>query len=102
MVTAKVLPGPCKFKAVVEASRANGHTIRIKIKSSCRHVKLLGDLLGKVDINECIKSFNDNPVLNLSKNVIPHPSCIIPAAILKCVEVEAGLALKENMAIVFK
>ncbi|MEM2194736.1 MAG: hypothetical protein QXY40_10705 [Candidatus Methanomethylicia archaeon] len=102
MVAVDVFPGPCRFKALIEVLMINDHEANIKIESSCRHIKLLGDLLCKVDIRECIKKFDDNLVLKLSRSIIPHPSCIIPIAILKCIEVEAGLALKENIAIVFK
>ncbi len=102
MVIADVSPGPCRFKAVIEVSMINHREANVKIKSSCKHAKSLGGLLGKVDVNECIGGYEDNLVLKLSKNVIPHSSCIIPVAILKCIEVEAGLALKENIAIVFR
>ena len=102
MVVAEVFPGPCKFKAMIKASRISNRTVRIKIESQCKHVKLLGDLLSEVDINECIRNFDDDLVLNLSKSIIPHASCIIPVAILKCIEIETGLALKENASIEFK
>jgi len=82
MVIAEVFPGPCKFEAVIEAPRASGRTIHVKIKNSYKHVKLLGVLLSEVDINKCIKSFDDNLALN-PKSMIPCSSRVIPIAISK-------------------
>ena len=102
MCTVVVEPGICGFRAEVEVKRENSQKARVAIKSECSQVLELNEMLHSLDLKDIFVSPRKNIVFALSEKAHCHASCPIPFAILKCAEIEMGLALPREVLITFK
>jgi hypothetical protein len=72
----------------------------LAIDSDCPTIQQLARELRQVDPMEEITYRGKGPrTLKLAREHCLHPSCPVPAGIIKAVEVEAGLALPKDVAI---
>ena len=99
MTRVEVNPGVCGFKATIIAKADDKGKIRIEIESECTYVQELADQLGELDPFEEWKSFYESTVFKSANTCINHTDCVIPTAILKAVNVEAGLALPADVTL---
>jgi len=99
MATAKIDPGICGFLATVR-TRPEGERCAVEIECDCEPIQKMAAAMPSVDPMEEIGFHRDGPLtLRMFAEHCPHPSCPIPAGILKAVEVECGLALPKNATI---
>lgn len=103
MKSVTINPGVCGFSTEVKASTEDGQTVRLEIISSCEHVKKLAELLGaEVDgYAVCFGKFGCGPVFDAAREACRHAACPVPTGIIKCIEVECGLALPQDVEIKF-
>jgi len=93
MTRAKVNPGICGFHAQIEVNM-DGDQCAVVIESGCPAMQRLCKELGPLDPFREISHRGDGPrTLQMAATVLPHPACPMPPAIIKAIEVEAGLAL---------
>ncbi|HRU04193.1 MAG TPA: hypothetical protein P5137_00290 [Candidatus Brocadiia bacterium] len=93
MTRATVKPGICGFTAKIEACM-DGDCCKIAIESNCPAIQRLCKELGPLDPFREITYRGEGPrTLQLASMVLPHAACAVPPAILKTIEVAAGLAL---------
>jgi uncharacterized protein DUF6951 len=100
----EVNPGICGLRTIieVEASESDPFLIRLRVESACNEVAKLGKKLGTVQALREISYRGDGPsILQAAAKNLKHPACVVPAAILKAIEVEAGLALPGDVMIAF-
>jgi hypothetical protein len=97
-----VEPGICGFKTEVEVKRENSQKARVAIKTECSQVMELNEMLHSLDLKDIFIPPRKNIVFALSEKAGCHASCPIPFAILKCAEIEMGLALPREVLITFK
>jgi hypothetical protein len=72
------------------------------INSTCEHIQALADELGEVNVgHEMSCSLHETQIYTLAARHICRNSCIVPAAILKTMEVTAGIFLPGNAQIQF-
>jgi hypothetical protein len=91
--------GICGFTTQVVA-RAESGVCSLTIDSDCPTIQRLAKGLRRVDPMEEISYQGKGPlILKLTREHCLHPSCPVPAGIIKAVEVEAGLALPKDVAI---
>jgi hypothetical protein len=96
-------PGICGFPCVIEARRTGRYTVSIKIKGSeCKHGQLLSGIVKKMTMKELFAPVTRNPVFLSAQRAGCHPSCPIPVAILKAVEVAMEMALPRDAVIRFE
>jgi hypothetical protein len=103
MVRVTAEPGICGFPCVIEARRTGRYTVSIKIEGSeCKHGKRLAGLVEKMSMKQLFAPVTRNPVFLSAQKAGCHPSCPIPVAILKAVEVAMDMALPRDAVIKFE
>lgn len=94
--------GVCGFITTVRAHPRSDGTVALEIAGGCSSVQTLARSLESVDPLREITYRGEGPlVLAEARRCLPHPACPVPAGILKCVEVAAGLALPRGATIEF-
>jgi hypothetical protein len=86
--------GVCGHKATITAERAAGYTVRLTIESDCLHVQRIEPEPLEVDALRQIGLRGGMPsLLQTAYACCAHAACPVPSALIKAVEVAAGLAL---------
>jgi Family of unknown function (DUF6951) len=92
---AEIIGGICGLKTVVRATCTDGMTVLLDVSSDCQRISAMAGEMTSLDaVEEALrKPLNETvPVLLAAKHKL-HSSCLVPAGMLKAVEVAAGLAL---------
>jgi hypothetical protein len=90
------------MEATIEVQRVTDRSVRVRIKSPCEMITLLAQSLRVVDPWDAIKRFGDGAINKAALSCQFHVTCPVPMAILKAIEVEAGLALPRDIVIRFE
>lgn len=99
LAQADIHSGICGFNTTVKA-RLDGSNCSISIESQCEAIQRLAAELTWVDPFQEISFRGAGPTtLRLAAKHCSHAACPVPAAIIKVVEVEAGLALPADVTI---
>ena len=86
--------GCCRYKAVVRAKKTGKMSVSVDISSACEMPTDMNPELAEVNWRQgCFEAMSDSTVYRICSKHIRHAACPVPAAILKAIEVEAGLAL---------
>jgi hypothetical protein len=102
MTRVTVDPGICGFITAVEVEKIAEHKVKVTITSDCDQVKELGQQLTLVEPWEAIKQHFNCEIYEAASRCHLHVTCPVPVAILKAIEVEAGLALSRDAVIHFE
>lgn len=94
-------PGVCGFSTTIEVANVAKRRVRIAITSDCEMVTKLGESLAEVERWEVFKQHADCEIYKDASRCSLHATCPIPIAVLKAIEVEAGLALPRDVVIHF-
>ena len=98
-----VEPGICGFPCTVRAQKLDNKTVRVEItESECKQIQRLSNHLSEISLRELFLPMTRNPVYIAAEKSGCHPSCAIPLAVLKAVEVAWGVALPRDVRIKFK
>ncbi len=101
MTKVLVHPGACGMPATVEVVKKDSKTYLLKISSDCEMVVKLGEEIPELTVRDAFKRILDNPVYRKGAACLKHVACPLPSAILKALEVEAGLNLPRDVSITF-
>jgi hypothetical protein len=102
MTKSVIQSGICGFTTAVVA-RAESTFCSLMIDSNCPTIQKLAQELRQVNPMEEITYQGRGPLtLKLAREHCLHPSCPVPAGIIKAVEVEAGLALPRDVVILVR
>jgi len=93
MTRVVVNPGICGMTATVEVVKIGKRGVRVEITSDCEMVTKMGVLLAELDQGDVLKSLLPSEVYQRASECSLHAACPVPMAVLKAIEVEAGLAL---------
>lgn len=100
MSHAEIKSGICGFTTQVTTCSLGNYQIEISIKSDCPDIKKIAETVEQVNaLKEISFRQGDPEIIQAGKTYCSHASCPVPVGILKAVEVEAGLALPENVRI---
>ena len=103
VVRVEVDPGICGFPCVIEAQQTGRRHVSIKIAGSeCEHIKRLSGAAKEMSLKDLFKPMTKNPAVVSAQQSGCHPSCPVPTAVLKAVEVAMEMALPQNVTIEFK
>lgn len=102
MAKAVVKPGACGLGTTVRVKKAGRRKYRVSVSSDCEMVEKLGSELGELDMTDAFKRILDNPVYRKGSACLKHVSCPVPCAVLKALEVEAGLAVPREVSVTFE
>jgi len=99
----RVDPGICGFVCAVYAQKIEARKVNIAIEGSeCKQIQRLSELITQIGFRDVFLPLTINPVFVGAEKAGCHPSCVIPAAVIKAAEVALGLALKRDVVIQFK
>ena len=65
--------------------------------SECKQIKMLAGRVAEMSLKELFLPMTRNPVYMAAVKSGCHPSCAIPSAVLKTVEVAMGMALPQDV-----
>jgi chaperonin GroEL (HSP60 family) len=101
MTKVVVNSGACGFTVTITAEKGSEKKIIVALDTACEMVrKMLADI-ATVDQRVTLTGFRDNPVYLSAAKHLKHTACPVPSAILKAIEVEAGLNVPRDATIVF-
>lgn len=102
IVYVRAEPGICGFPCTIKAQKLDNRTVTVEINGSeCKQIKRLSTGLTGMSLKELFMPLTRNPVYIAAEKSGCHPSCAIPAAVIKAVEVALGMALPKEVRIKF-
>ena len=97
-----VKAGVCGQETTIEVVKSSQTKAKVSFITTCEHVQALAQELIELDIgSEMTKPMNETLTYTLATKHLCRTSCVVPAAILKTMEVAAGIFLLESCAIEF-
>jgi len=97
-----VKAGQCEQETSIEAHKVDMTHVAFEINTTCDHVQALAADLGELDVaREMSCPLSETTVYTLATKYVCRNSCIVPAAILKTMEVAAGIFLPGDCTIQF-
>lgn len=103
MALAEIHAGICGFVTKVVANSIDGQSVALHIETDCPNIRKLAAEFKEVDaFKEVLARALDTSIYKLASKHCPHPGCPVPSGILKVIEVEAGLALPRDVAMILK
>lgn len=97
-----VQAGQCGQETTIAARRVAPTKVAFEITSTCERIQTLAEALGEVDVAaEVTRPLAQTHVYTLATEHVCRNSCIVPAAMLKAMEVAAGLFPRGNCRIEF-
>ena len=105
MSTAEVYAGVCGHSAIIEVTKVDDKHVQVVIHSACEQITAMNPDLARIQWkgkgHQVFKSMTESVVYQSAARHIRHTACPIPAAILKAIEVEVGIALPQDVTITF-
>ncbi len=102
MLLCWVKAGECGQETTIEARKIDLVKMAFDINTTCEHIQALADELGEVNVgHEMSCPLIETRVYTLAAKHVCRNSCVVPAAILKTMEVAAGIFLPGNAHIEF-
>jgi hypothetical protein len=102
MTKVSVQPGSCGCSATIKAEKGPGKVISVIIETDCEMVQKMAADIKTIDRFAALAGFLTNPVYQAAAKHVKHAACPVPSAILKAIEVEAGLNVAKDATIVFR
>ena len=101
----EVFAGVCGHSAVIDVTKVDDAHVQVVITSACEQITDMNPDLARVQWkgkgHEVFKRMTESAVYQSAAQHIRHTACPIPAAILKAIEVEVGIALPKDVTITF-
>ena len=102
MTKVVVKSGACGFTAVVRAGKGPERSVDIAVESGCAMVQKMAAEITRLGRRDALTGILNNPVYVAAGKHLKHAACPVPAAVLKALEVEAGLNVPKDATIVFE
>ncbi len=103
MTEAEIKAGACGFTTKVRAAKKDEKSVSLTVESDCEAVAKMAQELKEAGWDDLFYNrFALGPASEIASRTLAHPSCPVLSGILKCTEVELGLALPTKATIEFK
>jgi len=100
---ASVNAGICGFTCRIKAWKKDKKTVGLQIsESECQQIQDFSESLNQLSLDEVFLPITRNPVYLAADHSGCHPSCPVPAAVLKAAEVALEMALAHDAVIRFE
>jgi len=96
-----VVAGACGLSAVIRAEKGPNRTVGVAVETDCAMVRKMAAEIASLGRRDALIGILNNPVYLAAGRHLKHAACPVPAAVLKALEVEAGLNVKKDATIVF-
>jgi hypothetical protein len=93
MTTAEVSCGSCGFKALIRAQRDADGRVSVELESECPMLRQFASRLQPIDPEVDGETFFRSSVYQAADACLRHIDCLAPVAVVRAVQVEAGMAL---------
>jgi len=98
MSKVSVAPGICGFTTTIEGHVDDMYQAVVTIESDCAQVNKLADRLGQISVLDELRApLHESSIYRDAGACRLHAACPVPSAILKAIEVAAGLALPADV-----
>lgn len=94
--------GACGFLVAITAEKGAGGTIAVSLDTDCGMVMEMLTDIATLDRMAALSGILNNPVYKSAAKHLKHPGCPVPGAVLKALEVEAGLNVPKDVMIAFE
>ena len=102
-VCASVSAGICGFTCRIRAWKTARRAVDLAVsESECRQIQDFSEILKNLSLNDVFLPVTRNPVYMAAERSGCHPSCPVPAAVLKVAEVAMDMALPRDAVIRFE
>lgn len=108
MTKTLIKAGPCRFETAVTAEKAGKRQVKITLDTQCPNIKKMFDgwVAEKGDSFDAFKICMSRPGQDelhayAASHLPPHAACPVLAGIIRTMEAEAGLCVKESMSVIF-
>jgi hypothetical protein len=101
MTKVQVNAGVCGFTVVVRVEEDKDRNFHISLDTECEMVKKMAEEISFLEFRAPFAAILHNPVYRSASKHIKHPACPVSSAILKAIEVEAGVCLPRPVSITF-
>ncbi len=105
MSRVRVDPGACGHRVTVAVEPdpgGGGKRYRLAVETDCPHVRRLAEALPGLGRMDALVAIPANPVYQAAGRCLKHAACPVPSAILKALEVAAGLNVAKPATIRFE
>ena len=100
---ASVDAGICGFVCRIKARKIDKRTVGLEFsESECQQIQDFAKQLRQLSLDEIFRPITRNPVYLAAEQSGCHPTCPVPAAVLKAAEVAMGMALARDASIRFE
>jgi len=97
-----VKAGQCNQETTIESRRVDMTHVSVEFVTTCEHIQKLAEELKTLDIaHEMSTNLLDTQVYRAADQCVCRNSCVVPAAILKALEVEANIFAAAESQILF-
>ena len=93
MTRTQVCMDNCGIKTIIQGTLFDGKTIGLEIESDCASVQKLAQQLKEIDLYQSIQGMENSVIYRAATKCPGHAACLVPGAIIRTMEVEAGIAL---------
>ena len=93
MTRVEVDPGTCGLKTIIRARGDEEGRVHLEVESDCQVARKLAALLKPIDPYTEGGTVFGTSVYQAADTCLKHTECIVPAAMIRAVNVEVGLAL---------
>lgn len=97
MALVEINSGICGFITRVSVKKADHKTVEVTIETDCPNIKKVA--WGKKTFNPLRELFcrlHETEVYLALLKGVSHPACLVPAGVIKGIELEAGMALPKD------
>ncbi len=101
MTTVVVNSGACGYSVTIKATKNKDGKIAVSLTTDCEMVTKMLEDIAIVDRFAASTGFRNDPVSRSASKHVKHAACVVPSAILKAIEVEAGLNVPKDAVIRF-
>lgn len=100
MAIVQVKAGICGFRTRIVAQADEALDVTLAIESDCAQIRRIAEELTRVSaLDELRRPIHETTPYRLAAVHKAHVACVVPSAILKAIEVAAGLALPADVHI---
>ena len=98
MAIVRIVPGVCGMQTRIEAQADDGYQVTFTITTDCEHIQKMAAELGEVSaLEELRRPMTQTTPYQLADRFFLHAACPVPGAIVKAMEVAAGMALPADV-----
>ncbi|MGB3713511.1 MAG: hypothetical protein WA996_03685 [Candidatus Promineifilaceae bacterium] len=105
MAQSEVYAGICGYSAKIDVQKLDNKHVQVFVRSECEQISAMNSDLARIQWkgrgHEVFGRMSDSVVYHSTDKHIRHTGCPIPAAILKTIEIEVGIALPQDVTVKF-